>query len=577
MQLKRSAWCVVAACALGGPVAVPVLVTGSGAPAAAVSFNPGAASRYHAPVSAMGIAAINGTGAHHSDADAAPVASTADTGLVALPISAPRVPGLITAQRTADTDCVLPDGTNVSFFHCYTPQQIRAAYGVDSVAGISVGGQTVANYGQGQTIVLVDSYGSPTAAADLRHFHDTFFPGLPAPSFEQTFPQGNPQLDNTCSNSSVLHGPCAAALWAGEATEDIEWSYAIAPLAHIVLLAVPPAETAGVQGFPNLFNAISGEINATPPGTVFSMSLAATEQDFGGAAAVQTARFDQVFQAGLAKYDNFFAAAGDLGSLGTSKQHKETATFPGPTVWWPASSPFVVAVGGTQLQDGWTWNPSSNVPFTSTGAFNPAYWASTSSGFSQAVWNESWNQRPGTGGGASVIYPRPSWQQGVDPGFGNHRLVPDTAWNAAVNGAVDGFITAFPQFNCANSTGCWTGFGGTSAATPQTAALVALVNAARAAQGKQPIGFLDPLLYGGVGAADYTDIVPQHYGTAPKIFAGAEVGVSGPVFKSAGDLQDNQLWQVPVAGYPTTTGYDATTGWGTPNAPAFVSTLAAMP
>jgi hypothetical protein len=40
--------------------------------------------------------------------------------------------------------------------------------------------------------------------------------------------------------------------------------------------------------------------------------------------------------------------------------------------------------------------------------------------------------------------------------------------------------------------------------------------------------------------------------------------VSGPVFKSAGDLEDNQLWEVPVAGYPATSGYDATTGWGTP-------------
>ena len=53
--------------------------------------------------------------------------------------------------------------------------------------------------------------------------------------------------------------------------------------------------------------------------------------------------------------------------------------------------------------------------------------------------------------------------------------------------------------------------------------------------------------------------------------------MSGPVLKSVGDLQDNQLWQVPVAGYPATAGYDATTGWGTPNAPAFVSALAAMP
>src|SRR5260370_3289516 len=184
--------------------------------------------------------------------------------------------------------------------------------------------------GQGQTIVLVDAYGSPTAAADLRHFHDTFFPALPAPRLEQIVPQGNPEFHNTCS-SSGLSGSCAAALWSGEATLDIEWAYSIAPLAHIVLMAVPPAETLGVQGFPNLFNAISGEINATPPGTVFSMSLAATEQAFGGAAAVQTAKFDQVFQAGLAKPDNFFAAAGDFGSLGISKRPQQTGTLHHPT------------------------------------------------------------------------------------------------------------------------------------------------------------------------------------------------------------------------------------------------------
>ena len=459
----------------------------------------------------------------------------------------------------------------MSYFHCYTPQQIRAAYGVDAVAPIS---SSVPNYGQGQTIVLVDAYGSPTAASDLQTFHDTFFDSLPNPDFQQIFPQGNPQYSNTARGNG-LSGPNGAAGWSGEATLDIEWAYAIAPKAHIVLLAVPPAETLGVQGFPNLFNAISNEIDATPPGTVFSMSFAVTEQTFGGAAAAQVAKFDQVFQQGLAKGDNFFAAAGDYGSVGFAKQHKEGVAYSIPTVEWPATSPYVVAVGGTQLQDGWTWNPSSNDAFTTTG-FNPDYWQWTTGGDTQAVWNESWAPIA-TGGGASTIYPRPSWQTGVDPAYGNHRLVPDTAWNAAVNGGVDVYITAYPAFNCGNTTGCWTIFGGTSAATPQTAALVALVNAARASAGKEPIGFLDPILYSGVGASDYTDIVPQYYGSAPQTFAGSEVGVSGTVNKSVGDLQDNQLWGVPVAGYPTTTGYDATTGWGVPNASAFVSGLAAMP
>jgi len=490
-----------------------------------------------------------------------------------LAVGLPQVRGLRTSMRTASTDCALPDGSFVSYFHCYTPDDIRSAYGVDGVASLPSGEP---NYGQGQTIVLVDSYGAPTATADLQHFHDTFFGNLPDPNFQQVFPQGNPQYKNACSSSQGLSGPCAAANWSGEATLDIEWAYSIAPEAHIILLAVPPAETEGVQGLPNLFKAISNEIDATPAGTLFSMSFGVTEQTFGGAAGGQTAKFDAVFQKGLAKDDNFFAASGDNGSTGTSKQHKDTTSYAYPTVGWPASSPYVVSVGGTQLQDGWTWNPSSNDAFTSSGALNPAYWQSTNSGDSQAAWNESWAPI-GTGGGASVIYPRPSWQQGVDTGYGNHRLVPDTAWNAAVNGGVDVYITAYPQYNCGNATGCWTFFGGTSAATPQTAGLVALANAARAAQGKQPIGFLDPILYNGLGSSAYADVTPQHYGSAPATFAGSDVGVGGTVSKSVGDLVDNQLWEDSVPGYPATTGYDATTGWGTPEAPAFVSALSAMP
>ena len=63
----------------------------------------------------------------------------------------------------------------------------------------------------------------------------------------------------------------------------------------------------------------------------------------------------------------------------------------------------------------------------------------------------------------------------------------------------------------------------------------------------------------------------------PTTFTGNDVGVSGTVTKSVGDLVDNQLWEDSVPGYQTTTGYDATTGWGTPEAPAFVSTLSTMP
>jgi len=507
----------------------------------------------------------------------ASVANTeAGPALTPMLATVPDLPALRTTTRTAATECDLPDGSFVSYYHCYTPQDVRTAYGVDDIAPLSSG---AANQGAGQTIVLVDSYGSPTAAADLQHFHDTFFPGLPDPSFEEIYPQGKPGYKNNCNvntSSMDLSGPCAAAGWSGEATLDIEWAYAMAPKAHIVLLAANPAETLGTQGFPNLFKAISHEIDVAPAGTVFSMSFGVDEPTFGGAAKAQTAKFDEVFKKGIAKGDNFFASSGDDGTTGTAKQQGESATYDHPTVGWPASSPYVTAVGGTQLQYGWTWNPSSNTPRQADGSRDPGYYASTAGGDTQTVWNESWGPIA-TGGGASEVYSRPSWQTGVASSLGDHRIVPDLSWNAAVNGGVDVWISAYPEYNCGTTTGCWTFYGGTSAAAPQTAAIVALANAARADAGKAPLGFLNPMLYGGLGASSvFTDIVPVHEGTAPQAFAGAEVGVDGPVSKSVGDLIDNQAWgeSSDVPGYPTTAGYDATTGWGAPKAAGFVAALA---
>ncbi|MEA2217966.1 MAG: hypothetical protein QOJ35_592, partial [Solirubrobacteraceae bacterium] len=369
---------------------------------------------------------------------------------------APRAPG------ATGNACVYPDSTAAAphvqpYVHCYTAAQIRQAYGVDNVA----------EQGEGQTIVLVDSYGEPTGAQDLRRFHDTFLPNEPDPNFTAIYPYGAPDFRNGGGNGQS--GPAAAASWAGEAALDIEWAYAIAPHAHIVLIGVPPAETEGVQGFPNLFKAISQQIDANPAGTVFSMSFGVTEQTFGGAAAGQTATFDRVFQKGIAKGDTFFASSGDSGSLGVAKQHRDSATYSYPVDSWPTSSPYVTSVGGTQLQYGWTWNPSSDVPFLADGSYNPDYFAWTDGGDQNVVWNESWLPAA-TGGGPSAIYGRPSWQTGVLPSAGNHRLVPDVAWNAAVNGGVLVYTSFFPSISRVG----WHVYGGTSASSPQVAALTAL-------------------------------------------------------------------------------------------------------
>lgn len=457
------------------------------------------------------------------------------------------------STKAAAAACTTPAPVHVyTYYHCYTPQQIRAAYGVDQLGNPATGTGLL---GQNQTIVLVDSYGEPTGANDLKAFHDAFYPTLPLPNFTAVYPNGAPDFKNVGKGQS---GSSAAEGWAGEAALDIEWAYAIAPLAHIVLIGVPPAETEGVQGFPNMFKAISDAVDTYPAGTVFSMSFGVTEQTFGGATNQPTKRFDAVFQQGIAKGDTFFASSGDDGSLGVSKQHRDSVYYGIPTDGWPASSPYVTSVGGTQLQYGWTWNPQSDIPFTSAGDFNAPYWQWLDGGHRDYVWDESWLPAA-TGGGPSVLYPRPAWQSGVLPAAGNHRLVPDLAWNAAVNGGVLVYVSFFPQVD---RTG-WHVYGGTSASSPQVAALTALA-AQKAGHG---LGNINPVIYTHPGA--FTDVTAAHEGAANVI---------------SGELSSNRMFDYngdglpvtwdPVPGWPTTGGYDMTTGFGTPSAPSYVTALA---
>jgi subtilase family serine protease len=490
-------------------------------------------------------------------AAAMPVASASDQKVVLKltrnTIQAPEAPAHAASGSDACTaPSPDPSGTvkTYAYYHCYTAQDIRAAYGVDSVE----------NMGAGQTIVLMDSYGSPTAAEDLQHFHDTFFPNLPDPDFDAVYPNGYQPFKNIGNGWS---GSSGAAGWSGEATLDIEWSYAIAPLAHIVLVGVPPAETYGVQGLPNLFKALQWVIDTYPAGTVISQSFGLAEQTFNGAAPVKLSDFDTVYQAAAEKGDTVLASSGDNGTTGTKKAKKGALSYTVPTAGWPASSPWVTAVGGTQLQYGWTWNPTSDVPFLPDGSNNPAYFAFTSGGNTEAVWNESWLPAA-TGGNASAYYSRPSFQDGVGSVIGSdNRGDPDLSWNAAVNGGVLVWITAFPTYQRPG----WHVYGGTSASSPQVAGLVALANEQQANDGEAPLGYLNPLLYQVGSGAAFRDIVPVTEGTA-----------------ASGVMDDNQLWEYeadgsvapgPVAGNPTLTGWDLTTGFGSPRAAGFIAAVRA--
>jgi subtilase family serine protease len=488
----------------------------------------------------------------------APQAVVSTVSFVPLAVVAPHTPK---DSSGAPQACTTPAPVSTfAEFHCYSPSQIYAAYGVDKLHAAGL-------MGQGQTIVLVDSYGSPTAAQDIQFFHDTFFPNLPNPNFDEVYPLGNPTANYSCTKSAGLSGPCSAAAWSFEATLDIEWAYAMAPLAHIVLLATPPAETLGVPGLPNMFKGIQMAIDQYPGGTVFSQSFGLAEQTFGGAALTQMQAFDQTYQNGINKGDSFLASSGDQGNGGSDKNHKLTGVYSFNVVGFPAVSPLVTAVGGTQLMLGWKLAPTITDPI--------AFASSTTN--TEPLWTECNIFGGGncvTAGGTSSFFAAPSWQsaqQSVNKGM---RSIPDLSWNAAVNGGVLVYITAYPT---AIASG-WYPVGGTSASSPQMAGVIALANQLRASKNRTPLGNLGPHIYA-LGNADAASPDASFDGNATSIFRDIVpqtfTGIDGTTITI-----DNNAWPPAGPSVPpefATRGYDLTTGFGSPRADRFVAALAARP
>ncbi len=101
---------------------------------------------------------------------------------------------------------------------CYTPREIRTAYNVPSSYD-----------GTGQTIVIIDAYGSPAIQSDLQTFDAVM--GLPNTTLNVLYPSGQPVVN---SGNAAL-----AAGWAAETSLDVEWSHAIAPKATIDLVVAP--------------------------------------------------------------------------------------------------------------------------------------------------------------------------------------------------------------------------------------------------------------------------------------------------------------------------------------------------
>jgi len=397
---------------------------------------------------------------------------------------------------------------------CYVPAQIQTAYNEQPLFNSGV-------TGAGQTIVIVDSFGSPTIKADLATFDATF--GLPAPpSFKIIQPAGKvPAWDPT--NSDMLG-------WAGETTLDVEWSHAMAPGASILLVETPVSETEGTAGFPQIVKAENYVINHHL-GQVISQSFSATEETFPSAASIYALR-SAYFNA-LKNHVTVLAATGDAGATDYSNV-AGTLLYTHPVVDWPDSDPLVTAVGGTQLsllatgqrtQADRVWDDSTNY------ALNNVFFGSPGP------------QALATSGGKSTVFARPWYQDSVADVVGQSRGVPDISMSAACSGLVNTY-QSFPGQPVGWYVDC-----GTSEATPMFAGIVALADQVAG----HSLGLINPALYA-MSAAHAPGIVDVTMGNNTVSFL--------------------QPTLVTVQGYHAGPGYDLASGVGTVNAALFVPELA---
>ena len=157
--------------------------------------------------------------------------------------------------------------------------------------------------GKGQTIVIVDAFGSPTITHDLGVFDKRF--GLPAPpGFKVIAPDGAvPSWDAADYQETS---------WGAETTLDVEYAHTIAPGASILLVETPSDESTGVSGFPQIVKAEDYVLAHYRTG-VISQSFSTAEETFTGIGQVNPLRAAYVRAAQEKDGPTIVDASGDTG------------------------------------------------------------------------------------------------------------------------------------------------------------------------------------------------------------------------------------------------------------------------
>jgi len=387
-------------------------------------------------------------------------------------------------------------GAAIPWLNCgYTPQQIRAAYGLNKVAYT----------GKGVTVAITDAYASPTILADSNRYAANH--GLPklvnGKNFSQIIPLGiyNVNPAETC-------GPYG---WWGEQSLDFAAVHGTAPDANILYVGARDCGTSLDIAFANTVYNRLADIVTNSWGNTGELIAPGTQ-----------AFYDQALQAGAVQGMTVLFSSGDGGD--------EAAINGVASGDWPATSAWATGVGGTTLEImdstgakaeyGW----GTYRAYLANAMVNSAKSVTTSGVAQTSAFGytfDDYSFYSGAGGGISLLEKQPAYQAAAvstalattlnlasgytEPLPAPQRVSPDVAMDAD---PYTGYLIG-ETFTIAGNPGsdagckpiskteeyCEIGFGGTSLASPLMAGVMAVMNQKRNAHGEPLVGFANPLLY----------------------------------------------------------------------------------
>lgn len=418
------------------------------------------------------------------------------------------------------------NGQHLPYAPCgYTPGQLRSAYGIAGTVNRGVSGR-------GQTVAILDAFAAPTLYADAAEYasrNDPAHPLLASQFSEHVFP-----------TNTALEPPdqCDAAGWYGEQTLDVEAVHAMAPGAHILYVGASDCLDSSLLQALNYV--VAGRL-----ADVVSNSYGDLGED--GIPADEIQAWNQTAVQGVLEGMTINFSSGDSGD--------EVANVGQPEADFPATDPWLTAVGGTSLGIG-----KNGQRVVETG------WETTKSTLSNGTWGPA-AYLYGSGGGTSRLFAEPRYQRGVVPnslarmnqtGGNRGRVVPDISMDGDPNtGFLVGETQTFPDGVYYDQYR----IGGTSLSAPLFSGLMAVANQLD----HFDHGFVNPVLYqftsrtraiddvrhvtGGVVRVDYVNGVNADDGTTTSV--------------RTFDFQGLAIHTAP--------GYDNVTGLGAPDGLAFLA------